>query len=53
MSDQINKARTLSKSLGIRSAAGYLRNREYTLEQALLILLGVCSERQLIEVITL
>lgn len=38
--NHINKAQSLKKSLGYRVAAGYLRNRNYTLEQALNILFG-------------
>lgn len=36
--NHISKAHTIKKSLGYKSAAGYLRNRNYTLEQALKIL---------------
>lgn len=37
---QINKARKLSKQLGFRAAAGYLRNRGWSCEAALFILCG-------------
>lgn len=36
---EMNKAQSLTKTLGYRSAAGYLRNRGYSLESALAILL--------------
>lgn len=38
--NEIAKAKKLSKQLGYRSAAGYLRNRGYSLEAALKILIG-------------
>lgn len=37
---QIKKARMLRKQLGTRCAAGYLRNRGWSLDAALWILLG-------------
>ena len=43
----IARALNIQKSLGTRVAAGYLRNRNYTLEEALVILLG-CHERKII-----
>ena len=40
---QIYRAEVIKKTLGVRAAAGYLRNRNFTLEQALVILLGKTS----------
>lgn len=37
---EIAKAKKLKNQLGYRSAAGYLRNRGYSLEAALKILIG-------------
>lgn len=37
---QIKKARSLKGQLGIKSAAGYLRNRGWSVEAAVFILLG-------------
>lgn len=37
----MKKARNLKKNLGMRVAAGYLRNRGFSLEAALYTLLGV------------
>lgn len=37
---QIKKARSLKNNLGIKSAAGYLRNRGWSVEAAVFILLG-------------
>jgi hypothetical protein len=42
---QLARALNIQKSLGTRTAAGYLRNRDYTLDQALVMLLG-CHERK-------
>lgn len=36
----IFRARDIARSLGVRKAAGYLRNRGATLSQALVILVG-------------
>mgnify|MGYP000884200627 FL=1 len=36
----VPRARHIKKSLGVRCAAGYLRNREVSLEDALRILVG-------------
>jgi hypothetical protein len=40
---QIARARLLARTLGMRCAAGYLRNQDFTLDQALGILLGTCE----------
>ena len=40
MAHQINRAKCIQKSLGLRIAAGYLRNQGVSLELALYILLG-------------
>lgn len=37
---QIKKAKSLKNQLGLRSAAGYLRNRGWSVEAAVFILLG-------------
>ena len=37
----VKRARTIQKSLGLRVAAGYLRNSGISIELALYILLGV------------
>lgn len=37
---QIKKARIIRKSLGVRSAAGYLRDRGWSVEAAVYILAG-------------
>jgi hypothetical protein len=42
---EIKKAQQLMKQLGTRSAAGYLRNRGWSLDAALNILLGT-NERK-------
>jgi hypothetical protein len=39
----VSKARALAATFGIRTAAGYLRNRGVNLDSALLILLGRVS----------
>lgn len=39
MVKEIDKARRLARQLGYRVAAGYLRNRDWTLEAALWLLL--------------
>lgn len=36
----IQRAHTIRASLGVRRAAGYLRNRHVSLEDALLVLVG-------------
>lgn len=36
----VDRARLIKKTLGIKAAAGYLRNREYSVEAAVYILLG-------------
>jgi len=36
----VRKAKQMQRTLGIRYAAGYLRNREVSFEQAHLVLLG-------------
>ena len=41
MSYQIHRAKRIQKSLGVRVAAGFLRNQGVSLELALFILLGV------------
>ena len=38
--NEIAKAKKLRNQLGYRAAAGYLRNRDYSLEAALKILCG-------------
>lgn len=38
---ELRKAKNINKSLGLRVAAVYLRNRGYSVECALFILLGV------------
>lgn len=38
--EQIKKAKNLKKTLGTRAAAGYLRNRGWSLEAALFIIVG-------------
>lgn len=37
---QIKKAKSLKNQLGIKSATGYLRNRGWSVEAAVFILLG-------------
>lgn len=39
--EHIIKAKKLANQLGVRSAAGYLRNRGYDLKDTMWILLGV------------
>lgn len=39
--EHIIKAKKLANQLGVRSAAGYLRNRGYNLKDTMWILLGV------------
>ncbi len=36
----LSRAMNIKKTLGTRSAAGFLRNRDITLDEALLILVG-------------
>lgn len=36
---ELDKARSIAKTLGVRAAAGYLRNRNWSIEAALWILL--------------
>jgi hypothetical protein len=38
--DQIDRAKMIRKTLGTRAAAGYLKRNKWTLEAALLILVG-------------
>lgn len=40
---QVHRAEVIKKALGVRAAADYLRRRNFTLEQALAILLGKTS----------
>lgn len=40
MLKEIKKARNIQKTLGIPAAAGYLRNRQWSIEAAIYILLG-------------
>jgi hypothetical protein len=51
--DQIERAEYIRRSLGVRSAAGYLKRNRWTLEAALLILVGEKSlERHLDRMLT-
>lgn len=36
----VRKAKQLQRTLGVRSAAGYLRNREVSFDEAYLVLFG-------------
>ena len=38
--DEMSRAKIIKRTLGTRAGAGYLRNRGYSLEEALSILLG-------------
>jgi hypothetical protein len=38
--DQIKRAELIRRSLGVRSAAGYLRDRRFSIEAALYLLAG-------------
>lgn len=41
----VRKAKQMQRTLGVRSAAGYLRNREVSFDQAHLVLLGRLPRR--------
>ena len=38
--DQIDRARMIARTLGVRAAAGYLKRNAWTIEAAFLILIG-------------
>jgi hypothetical protein len=39
----IDRARRIHRTLGIRPAAGFMRNRGWSIESALYVLLGIAS----------
>lgn len=44
----VTKAKQIQRTLGVRFAAGFLRNRGASLQEALIVLLGVKSERRVL-----
>lgn len=40
----VQRARAIARTLGVRPAAGYLRNRGFNLDSALLVLIGRVSK---------
>lgn len=52
--EQIDRARMISRTLGVRAAAGYLKRNSWTIEAALLILVGSGAlERHLDRLLTI
>ena len=40
---ELDIARRIARTLGIRPAAGFMRNRQWSLESALYVLLGIAA----------